>query len=107
MSEKKIWLGAQSLNPPETCELTAIIRGEPHHITAKTNTSILDSLLENKISPPFSCMTGSCCACMATLEEGEVHQQVQGGLPDYDLKENHILTCQAIPVSAQVKVNYE
>ncbi|MBK8204022.1 MAG: 2Fe-2S iron-sulfur cluster binding domain-containing protein [Bdellovibrionales bacterium] len=89
---------------PET--LVAIVDGTEVEISAHTNLSILESLMDEGHNPPYSCMSGACMACMATLEEGRVIQEDPGILTEDNIKNREILTCQAKPLSKKVKVRY-
>jgi ferredoxin len=89
---------------PET--LVAIIGGTEVEISAHPNLSILESLMDEGHNPPYSCMSGACMACMATLEEGRVIQEDPGILTEDNIKNREILTCQAKPLSKKVKVRY-
>lgn len=103
----KIFIG----DPPEVSEesgaLTVCLEGEIHQVSADSNKSILDSLLEAGVSAPFSCMSGSCLACLARIEEGVVFQEDMGILSEENLERSECLTCQAKPQSKIVKLTYD
>lgn len=69
--------------------------------------SILDAALRNGADLPFACKGGVCCTCRAKVIEGEVKQLVNYGLEEEELKEGYILTCQALPISDKVLVDFE
>lgn len=94
-------------SPSEKPEsLVAIIDGAEVIISARPNLSILESLLDEGHNPPYSCMSGACMACMATLEEGRVIQEDPGILSEDNIKNREILTCQAKPLSKKIKVRF-
>ena len=69
--------------------------------------SILQSLLDKGFDPPYSCSSGTCCTCMAQLEEGDVHMGRSDTLSQSELDSGFILTCQSRPVSDEIFVNYD
>lgn len=69
--------------------------------------NILDSALGKNADLPFACKGGVCCTCKAKLLEGDVNLLVNYGLEQDELDAGYILTCQAIPVSDKIKVDYD
>jgi len=72
----------------------------------KDSKSILESLLEEGINPPYSCKAGICMACMAVVESGTVKQDNLGSLTQVDIQGRKILACQAVPLSKKVKIRF-
>ena len=68
---------------------------------------ILEQLLAAGHAPPFSCLSGSCMSCLAVLKKGCIQQQERGILEDENIGRHEILTCQALPQSAVVEVDYD
>ncbi|MCB0704895.1 MAG: ferredoxin--NADP reductase [Saprospiraceae bacterium] len=69
--------------------------------------TILDALIAQKFDPPYSCTSGSCSTCMAKLQEGKVDMEVCYALDEDEVAEGYILTCQAHPKTAEVKLTYD
>jgi 3-ketosteroid 9alpha-monooxygenase subunit B len=69
--------------------------------------TILQTARHLGMTPPFSCESGNCATCMARLVEGTVEMHVNNALTDDEVAEGWILTCQAVPTSAEVRVVYE
>jgi len=69
--------------------------------------SILDSLISSGHNPPHSCTSGACCTCMAIIKEGEVKMNRSDALSKSEIKDGFILTCQAIPTTEKVVVDYD
>jgi ferredoxin-NADP reductase len=61
------------------------------------NGSLLDSLLEQGVSIPFSCKSGLCQACEMKVLEGVVPTKAQVGLPENKIQAKHFLACQCFP----------
>lgn len=88
-------------------KIIATISGETIEVAARSDLSILETLLEAGANPPYSCMSGACMACMAKVEEGQVYQEDPGILVDENIEKNETLTCQAKPLSRVTKVSYD
>lgn len=68
---------------------------------------ILDVALKYNTGLPFACKGGVCCTCKAKLVEGKVEMDVNYALEKEQLEAGYILTCQAIPVSDAVLVDFD
>lgn len=68
---------------------------------------LLDALLAGGLDAPYSCREGSCGACACRVVEGEVKTPATDILDPADLADGWILSCQAVPVSPQIKITYE
>ena len=69
--------------------------------------NILDAALKNAADLPFACKGGVCCTCRAKLVSGEVKQLVNYGLEEEEIEAGFILTCQAIPTSEKIVVDFD
>jgi ferredoxin len=58
------------------------------------------------LDPPTSCEEGYCGCCMAHLRVGTGAMKANDVLTAQELAEGWILTCQFVPNSARVKVEY-
>lgn len=70
-------------------------------------TNILDAALANNADLPFACKGGVCCTCRAKVIEGEVEMEVNYALEEEEVADNYVLTCQAIPKSKKVLVDFD
>ncbi len=68
---------------------------------------ILDGALRNAADLPFACKGGVCCTCKAKLIEGSVDMLVNYALEEEEVKDGFILTCQAVPTSDKVVVDFD
>jgi len=74
---------------------------------AQGSDNLLDAGMKNSADLPYACKGGVCCTCRAKLIEGEVETLVNYGLEDEEIKAGYILTCQALPISEKVVVDFD
>lgn len=73
----------------------------------RAGTTILQTARQLGLDPPFSCEAGSCATCMARLAEGTVSMYANNALTDDEVAAGWVLTCQAVPTSPVVRVDYD
>jgi ring-1,2-phenylacetyl-CoA epoxidase subunit PaaE len=56
---------------------------------------------------PYSCKGGMCCTCRAKLVEGQAEMTTNYSLEPWEIERGFILTCQAVPKSARLVVDYD
>ncbi len=78
-----------------------------HELAYRAGDSILDTARGGDLSPPFSCEAGSCATCMAHLDEGAVRMRVNNALTPEEVEEGWIPTCQSLPTTERVVVDYD
>jgi len=69
--------------------------------------NILDAALEANADLPFACKGGVCSTCKAKVVEGKVEMEVNYALEEEEVAEGYVLTCQAIPCSEKVVVDFD
>ncbi|WP_292976067.1 ferredoxin--NADP reductase [Mycobacterium sp.] len=69
--------------------------------------TLLESARRAGLSPPFSCEAGNCGTCIAKLVEGEATMRTNDVLEDDEIEDGYILTCQAVPDTTSITVEYE
>ena len=69
--------------------------------------SILDAAQLIGADLPFACKGGVCCTCRAKLIEGEIEMLVNYALTKEEMAAGFILTCQAVPKTARVVVDFD
>lgn len=87
-------------------ELEILLDGVVHTITCGGNETLLDAALRAGLNAPYSCQAGMCAACMCQVIEGKVHLRHNEVLDKKDLDKAWTLGCQAIPMSAKVRIKY-
>jgi ferredoxin-NADP reductase len=78
-----------------------------HTLAYEPGDTILDTARRAGLKPPFACEVGNCATCMAHLDEGKVAMRVNNALSAGEVEEGWVLTCQAIPTSREVIVDYD
>lgn len=69
--------------------------------------NILDAAVRQSADLPFACKGGVCATCRAKLLEGEVDMDLNYALEKDEVKAGYILTCQAVPKSDKVVVDFD
>jgi ring-1,2-phenylacetyl-CoA epoxidase subunit PaaE len=93
--------------PLDGAKLIAHLDGEIIETEVKKGKSILDTLLDLKYEPPYSCCSGSCSTCMAKVVKGKVEMEACYALDDDEIEEGFILTCQSHPTTAEVEITFD
>ena len=74
---------------------------------ARSRESILNAALRVRGDVPFACAGGVCGTCRAVLREGTVDMVENYALEQDELDRGYVLTCQSIPTSEKVVVDYD
>jgi len=71
----------------------------------------MGSILENAravgLPAPFACKAGVCATCRAKLVQGEVTMKANYGLSAEEVAQGYVLTCQAVPLTDDVVLDYD
>lgn len=68
---------------------------------------VLDAVLKENIDAPYSCQGGVCSSCIARVTEGKAEMVKNQILTDGEIEEGFILTCQALPITPSLTVDYD
>ncbi|HUD78991.1 MAG TPA: 1,2-phenylacetyl-CoA epoxidase subunit PaaE [Streptosporangiaceae bacterium] len=88
-------------------EATVLLDGRASTVTIPPGTPVLDAAQRVRPDLPFACKGGVCGTCRALLREGEVAMRRNYALEPAELAAGYVLTCQSIPVSASLVVDYD
>jgi ferredoxin-NADP reductase len=78
-----------------------------HVLRYQAGDTVLEAARRAGLRPPFSCESGSCATCMAHLDAGTIKMRVNNALSAADVAAGWVLTCQAIPTSPEVVIDYD
>lgn len=89
-------------------QITVVMDGDEFAFEMEPGTmTILDAADKEGLDVPYSCKGGVCCTCLARVKEGEVSMELNYSLTDKEVASGLILTCQAHPKTAVVKVDFD
>ena len=69
--------------------------------------SILENARAAGLPAPFACKAGVCATCRARLVSGKVEMKANYGLSPEEVAQGYVLTCQAVPLSDDVVLDYD
>lgn len=92
---------------PEKGTVTIVLGRKKRSVPRHNGETLLESARRAGLDPPFSCESGNCATCMAKLTEGKVTMRVNDALTDDEVADGYVLTCQAVPDTPSVTVDYE
>jgi len=98
--------------PPATAtadgpEVTLTLDGARHTLVLQPDEAIIDGAIRTGLDLPYSCKGGMCCTCRARLVEGLVQMRENWGLEPWELAAGYVLTCQSVPRTDKVVVDYD
>jgi ring-1,2-phenylacetyl-CoA epoxidase subunit PaaE len=88
-------------------EVTVLLDGRRSTMTVPAGIPVLDGAQRVRPDLPFACKGGVCGTCRARLVEGEVTMRRNYALEREELDAGYILTCQSLPVSPSLIVDYD
>lgn len=88
-------------------QVTVLVDDEEASFSMPQTKTILEVALENDIDAPYSCQGGVCSSCIGRITEGKAEMRQNNILTDSEVAEGLVLTCQAQPTTAIVKVDYD
>jgi ring-1,2-phenylacetyl-CoA epoxidase subunit PaaE len=91
----------------EGTEVTIIDGGKEFHFTMSDDfDNILDGALAAGADLPFACKGGVCSTCRCKIIEGSAEMKVNYALDENEVAKNYILSCQAVPTSKKIVVDF-
>ncbi len=91
----------------ENVIVTVTLKGDTFDIIIPKGKTILDTLVDKKKDPPYSCTSGACSTCMAKVTEGSVTMDSCYALDEDEVEAGYILTCQSHPKTQRVVLTYD
>jgi ring-1,2-phenylacetyl-CoA epoxidase subunit PaaE len=93
--------------PAGGSEVTVILDGRSTTTSVAGDTPVLDGAQRVRPDLPFACKGGVCGTCRALLRSGEVVMRRNFALEPAELAAGYVLTCQSMPISAEITVDYD
>lgn len=90
-----------------SAEATIQLDGRSTSLSLPRDVPVLDSAQKVRPDLPFSCKGGVCGTCRAKITEGEVRMRRNFALEQSEVDEGFVLTCQSLPVSDTLAVDYD
>ncbi|MBC2846445.1 FAD-binding oxidoreductase [Winogradskyella flava] len=69
--------------------------------------NILDAALGAGADLPFACKGGVCSTCKCEVKDGSVEMKINYALDEKEVSQNLVLSCQAVPTSDKVVVDFD
>jgi ring-1,2-phenylacetyl-CoA epoxidase subunit PaaE len=90
-----------------TSDVTIILDGATSTLTLPRDIPLLDGAQQSRDDLPFACKGGVCGTCRAKVTSGTVEMQRNYALEKSELAQGFVLTCQSIPTSDTVTVDFD
>jgi len=91
----------------EGASLTVTLDGRTSTLTLAAGTPILDGAQRARPDLPFACKGGVCGTCRAKVTSGAAVMRRNYALEQRELDAGYILTCQALPQTDEIAVDYD
>jgi ring-1,2-phenylacetyl-CoA epoxidase subunit PaaE len=88
-------------------EVTVVLDGRSTTLTLPRDVPVLDSAQKVRGDLPFACKGGVCGTCRARVTAGSVHMRRNYALEPKEVAAGYVLTCQSVPRSDAVTVDYD
>ena len=86
----------------------AVLDGRRRRVTFDPEAgNILDSARAAGLPAPYACKAGVCATCRAKVVSGKVEMGTNYGLTADEVAQGYVLTCQTVPLSDDVVVDYD
>jgi ring-1,2-phenylacetyl-CoA epoxidase subunit PaaE len=86
---------------------TVILDGTSQEIDIAPGETLLDAALRVGLDAPYACKAGVCSTCMCKLVDGRAEMITNHALEDYEVARGMVLSCQALPTSPTLTVEYQ
>jgi ring-1,2-phenylacetyl-CoA epoxidase subunit PaaE len=87
--------------------VTVILDGRATTTSLGRDTPVLDGAQRVRPDLPFACKGGVCGTCRARVRAGQVTMRRNFALDPAEVAAGYVLTCQSVPVSDEVTIDYD
>jgi ring-1,2-phenylacetyl-CoA epoxidase subunit PaaE len=88
-------------------QVTVVLDGRSTEMTLPRDVPVLDAAQKVRADLPFACKGGVCGTCRARVTDGEVRMRRNYALEPREVAAGYVLTCQSLPVSDAVTVDFD
>ena len=89
-------------------QVTVTLAGQDTSFALRSSgDTVLDAALREGVDAPYSCAGGACGTCRAKVLLGRAVMDQDHALDDDERADGYVLTCQAHPVSEELRVTYD
>lgn len=88
-------------------KITILLDDEETTLEMRKDEIILNVALAHDLDAPYSCQGGICSSCLARVVEGKAVMDKNTILDADEVEEGLILTCQAHPTTATIKIDFD
>ncbi len=88
-------------------QVSMTLDGRTTRLTLPRDRPVLDSAQATRADLPYACKGGVCGTCRAKVISGDVHLRRNYALEDDELAAGYVLTCQSLPVSEELALDYD
>jgi ring-1,2-phenylacetyl-CoA epoxidase subunit PaaE len=86
--------------------VVALLNGRSTSLSMNKDVKVLDALLAVRGDAPYSCRGGVCGTCRARVVQGQVEMETNYALEADELEAGIVLTCQAHPVTDELRLEF-
>ncbi|GII78572.1 phenylacetic acid degradation protein [Sphaerisporangium rufum] len=90
-----------------TAAVTVHLDGRATEVALPRDVTVLEGAQRVRPDLPFACKGGVCGTCRARVTAGEVRMRRNFALEPAEVAAGYVLTCQSLPVSAEVTVDFD
>ena len=91
----------------ETSAVTVVLDGRSTELALPRDVPVLDAAQRHRPDLPFACKGGVCGTCRARVTAGRVRMRRNFALEQAELDAGFVLTCQSLPVTDALTVDYD
>ena len=88
-------------------QVTIVLDGRSTTLALPRGEAVLDSAQKVRSDLPFACKGGVCGTCRARVTDGEVEMRRNYALEPKEVEAGYVLTCQTLPLSDAVTVDFD
>jgi ring-1,2-phenylacetyl-CoA epoxidase subunit PaaE len=93
--------------PGSSASVSVLLHGRTTVLQmARSGQTVLDALLGVRSDAPYACKSGVCGTCRARCVEGEVVMASNDALEPDEVRSGVVLTCQALPVTPTIRLEF-